>query len=131
MITQVAQVTVPVTDYDEALSWYTEKLGLEVRVDSKLGPGYRWVAVGARGQRDVELVLHLSGLVSERQIDGGPPKLVFCTDDCRRDHQQLSERGVCFRDGPHDFAWGVQALFEDPFGNSYVLVQRTACGPSN
>ncbi len=57
MITGITHVSVLVDDYDEALQWYTEKLGLEPRMDGAMGEGYRFVTVGVRGQ-SVEMVLH-------------------------------------------------------------------------
>lgn len=121
----VAHVTVPVGDYDEALSWYTEKLGLEVRADSSFGPGYRWIAVGAKDQRDLDLVLHLSGERRvPRELDGVPPLLVFFTDDCRGEYDRLKARGVRFTRSPQELPWAIQAIFEDPYGNRFVLVQR-------
>lgn len=125
MITSVGHVTVPVGDYDEALRWFTDKLGLEVRADSAFGPGYRWITVGAAGQRDMDLVLHLSSNRREhREVEGAPPLLVFHTEDCLAEFDSLKARGVTFLRGPQDVPWGKQAMFLDPFGNCYVLVER-------
>jgi predicted enzyme related to lactoylglutathione lyase len=124
MITSVGQVPVPVGDYDEALAWF-RTLGLELREDRELAPGYRWVSVSPPGRDAPELVLHLSGDRREhREREGVSPLVVFVTDDCRRDHERLSSRGVRFLAGPTKLPWGVQALVEDPYGNRFVLVQR-------
>ena len=58
MITSLANVTLLVKDYDEAIRWYTDKLGLELRMDGSMGSDYRFVTVGVKGQQDVSIVLH-------------------------------------------------------------------------
>ena len=126
MITGLTHATLIVRDYDEALRWYTEKLGLEIRSDSPFGEGYRWVTVGVKGQ-DVEIVLHRPH--GEQGDAGGPQAVsnvhgfVFSSDDCRRDAEELRQRGVKIAQGPEEVMWGVQAVFEDLYGNTHVLVE--------
>ena len=57
MITSLANVTLLVKDYDEAIKWFTEVLGLEKRMDGSMGGDYRFLTVGVRGQNDVSIVL--------------------------------------------------------------------------
>jgi predicted enzyme related to lactoylglutathione lyase len=123
MITRVAQVPVPVGNYDEALDWYTHKLGLEIRANDEMGPGYRWVTVAPPGQ-DLELVLHLSGASTDhRAPEGQSPLLVFRTDDCSREYDRLRACGVTFSGPPRSLPWGKQAMIIDPYGNAYVLLE--------
>lgn len=122
MITNLANVTLVVKDYDEAIRWYTGVLGLELRMDGSMGGDYRFVTVGVKGQDDVSIVLHksLEGVSEPRSSVHG---LLFHCDDCRREVDSLSGRGVKIILGPEDQPWGVQAVLEDLYGNSHVLLQ--------
>ena len=127
MITSVAHVSIPVTDYDEAIRFYTGTLGLELRADNPMGPDRRWITVGAKGQHDVDLVMHIpeDGQPAERSFGHG---VVFFTDDCRKDVENLKRQDVKVTLEADDQPWGVQAVFEDPFGNSQVLVEPSELG---
>ncbi|MFC4075917.1 VOC family protein [Salinithrix halophila] len=130
MINKLAHVCIVVRDYDEAIAWYTEKLGLELRSDAPFGPGYRWVTLGAKGNDtrfDTEIVLYQPGpgeKDSRMAKLGQVSKWVFGTDDCRGDVEALRTRGVKILDGPSDMPWGVQAIFEDLYGNTFVMVEQ-------
>ena len=122
MITQLASVSLAVEDYDEAIQWFTEKLGLELRMDGSMGGDYRFITVGVRGQDDVSIVLH--------KPNEGTPKtpssihgLHFHTDDCRQEVERLRQHGVTITLEPDVQPWGVQAVFEDLYGNTHVLVE--------
>jgi predicted enzyme related to lactoylglutathione lyase len=126
MITSLAHVTVFVKDYDEAIAFYTQKLGLALRSDEQYGPGFRWVTVGAKGQDDVALVLHIpqgDNTEERAKLTGSQPGMVFNTHDCRAEVARLKDVGVEVTGGPDDMPWGVQATFKDLYGNGYVLVQ--------
>jgi catechol 2,3-dioxygenase-like lactoylglutathione lyase family enzyme len=123
-----------VTDQDEALDWYTNKLGLEVRSDVTMEEvGMRWLTVGSEEQPDVEITLLIPGPppLSEEQgeevkrllAQGALNGLIFQTDDCRRTYEELSGRGVEFTEPPEERFYGVDAGFRDPFGNPFRLVQ--------
>ena len=132
MITGVTHVSVLVEDYDEALQWYTERLGLEPRMDGAMGEGYCFVTVGGRGQ-SVEMVLHgRSGGRSAREVieagEGVQLSMVFGSDSCRSDTEELCCKGVTIKQGPEDVLWGVQTVFEDPHGNSQVVVEPRHAG---
>src|ERR1700761_1687811 len=109
MITNVALVSVWVTDLDAALAFYTDVLGFEARDDIQLGEDFRWVTVGHPSQP--ELQLHLttpSGPLSDdliaalqrAQADGGLPGVGLNVDDCRRTYEELSAKGVEFIQEP-------------------------------
>ena len=131
MITRLARVTIYVRDQDEAMRFYTETLGLEKRADVMFGPGARWLTVAPAGQRDVEILLQ-SGVpamhgeefartISERV--GQSSTWVFFSDDCRGDYETLKGRGVTFSSAPQDQPYGVEAVFQDLYGNSFSLLQ--------
>ena len=131
MITGLTHTTLIVKDQDEALRWFTKKLGLEPRTDSAFGEGQRFVTVGAKGQ-DVEIVLHKP----PGTPDGGSGRpasgvhgFVFSSDDCRKTADELRQRGVRITGGPEEVPWGVQALFEDLYGNAHVIVEARPYTP--
>ncbi len=131
MITGITHVSVLVDDYDEALQWYTENLGLEPRRDGAMGEGYRFVTVGVRGE-SVDMVLdrpfgeRSAGEVVE--AGAGVQLGVFGSDNCRSDTEELRSKGVTIKQGPDDVPWVFQTLFEDPYGNSHVVVEPTRAG---
>lgn len=125
MIQKLAHVCILVKDYDQALSWYIEKLGFEVRSDQSFGPNYRWLTIGLPGQ-DVEIILH------KVDKNSGDPRLhqaglttgwVLHTDHCIKESTRLKEMGVKFSLDPEEAPWGTQAVFEDLYGNSFVLLE--------
>jgi catechol 2,3-dioxygenase-like lactoylglutathione lyase family enzyme len=130
-----------VTDQDEALDWYTNKLGLEVRSDVTMEEaGMRWLAVGAPGQ-DVQITLLVPGPpplseavgeeVKKLLAQGALNGLIFQVDDCRKAYEELSARGVEFSEPPEERFYGVDAGFRDPFGNAFRLVQPSAYDPAS
>jgi predicted enzyme related to lactoylglutathione lyase len=117
---KLTNVVVLVGDQEEALRWYTEKLGLEKRVDESYGEGERWVTVAAKGS-DLELTLQKAPAGAKGNI-AGSTRWVFSTDDCQKAYETLSARGVKFLSPPKSQPWGVQAVFTDPYGNEFFLV---------
>lgn len=121
MITKLGHVSIPVGDYDEALKWYTEKLGLELRKDNTFGQGYRFLTVGAREQKDLEIVL-FKNQPGAGEV-GKVSHWVFETGDCRGEVNSLKDKGVQITMEPEEVPWGIQAGFADPYGNTFVLVE--------
>jgi predicted enzyme related to lactoylglutathione lyase len=134
MITKHSHSTVYVTDQDRAKAFYTEKLGLEVRDDVRMGE-FRWLTVGPKTQPDACIVLFLVGagpMVSEEQakqlrglveagvLGGG----VLETDDCRRDYEEMTAKGVSFVGEPREMPYGIEALLRDDSGNFFSMTQR-------
>jgi catechol 2,3-dioxygenase-like lactoylglutathione lyase family enzyme len=143
MIKQVSHVNVWVHDQDEALAWYTEKLGFEVREDVTLPElgDFRWLTVGPVGQPDFALALmtvpgppvfadDTAQKIRDLMGLGAAGGLFFATDDCRGDYKELTGRGVEFTEEPSDRPYGVDAGLRDPSGNNIRLVQ-TAPVPSS
>ena len=139
MIKQLTHVNVWVHDQDEALAFYTEKLGMEIRDDVTLPEmgNFRWLTVGPAGQDDVALTLmaipeppvfapetaeQIQALMA-KGVSGG---LFFSTDDCRATYEELKDRGVEFSEEPSERPYGVDAAFRDPLGNSIRLVQSAS-----
>jgi len=118
---KLSLVTVLVRDQDEALRFYTEVLGLEKRTDQR-AHGMRWVTVAPAGQKHPEIVLLKAEGARERQIGRGTT-WVFDTTDCRKMYEVLRARGVKFLSPPGETPWGVQAVFEDLYGNPFALIQ--------
>ena len=128
MITNLANVSLLVKEYDEAIRWYTDKLGLELRMDGSMGGNYRFVTVGVKGQMDVSIVLHKpseSYSEAHTSIHG----LLFHTDDCRKDVEGLKAKEVKITLEPEEQPWGIQAVFADLYGNSHVLLQPAPMTP--
>ena len=134
MINRLSVATIWVTDQNEALRFYTEKLGFEIRADITHGD-YRWLTVGLKGQPDVEIHLEavkpgvlltqeeadqLTKLVEAGKLGIGPWK----TDDCQKTYETLKARGVDFVQPPTDRPYGIiEAVFKDNSGNIMVLSQ--------
>jgi uncharacterized glyoxalase superfamily protein PhnB len=137
MLKQLTNVQVWVHDHDEALAFYTEKLGLEVREDvtvPEMG-NFRWLTVGVPGQ-DVAIVLmavpgppvfdeDTRDKIRELVAKGAASGLFFTTDDVRASYEELKERGVEFQQEPTEQPYGIDAGFRDPSGNHARMVQRT------
>jgi catechol 2,3-dioxygenase-like lactoylglutathione lyase family enzyme len=135
MIDAISHVGVWVDDQDEAKTFYTETLGLEVREDASLEEfgGYRWLTVGPPNQPDVTIMLsaatppaidsemakELMALVNKGALGPG----IFRTDDCRKTAKEFQDRGVEFTQEPDERFYGIDAGFRDPFGNEWRLVQ--------
>jgi catechol 2,3-dioxygenase-like lactoylglutathione lyase family enzyme len=117
-IDKVATLTIAVKDQDEALRWFTEKLGFEKRLDIS-APGMRWLTVAPIKQKEVEFVLAswFTDLV------GKNPPCVLETHDCQGAYRTLKGRGVRFSQTPSEKPYGVEAVFEDLYGNTYALVE--------
>lgn len=131
---RIANAQLWVHDQDEALAFYTEKLGMEVRADVSLPEmgGFRWLAVGPAGQEDVSIVLMaIPPQFEQDTIDqintlmakGVAGAVFLTTDDCRADYEELSARGVEFTDEPTEMPYGIDSGFRDPSGNSLRLTQ--------
>ena len=133
---RIANTHLWVDDQDEALAFYTEKLGMEVRIDAtmpELG-NFRWLTVGPVGQPDVAIALmaipgppvmdaQTAEQVRTLMAKGFAGTVFLTTDDCRRDYDELIGRGVEFTEPPEDRPYGIDSGFRDPSGNSIRLTQ--------
>ncbi len=120
-------VTLVVPDYDAAISFYTEVLSFTLAQDIDLGGGKRWVRVTPPGSDGSSLLL--AKAVDENQTasignqTGGRVGFFLETDDFRRDHAAMLEAGVGFEEAPRREPYGTVAVWRDPFGNRWDLVE--------
>ncbi len=129
MIRNIMRITLIVRDQQEALAWYTGKLGLQKRADFPLGPHGHWITVAPEGDTGLEITLQPPDWFQgeerkhiESQI-GKNPTLVFRVDDCRATCAELAGRGVEIDEQPKQVPWGLQAIVKDLYGNELVLLQ--------
>ena len=136
MLKQLTHVSVWVHDQDEALTFYTEKLGLELREDvtvPELG-NFRWLSVGVPGDEGVSITLMevpgppVFDAETKAQIEavvakGAALGLFFRTDDVHGTYEELKARGVEFQQEPTEQPYGVDAGFRDPSGNQMRMLQ--------
>ena len=120
MIRGVKFVSIPVTDQDRALAFYTEKLGFRVLTDQPFSDEQRWIELGIPGA-DTRLVLF--------RVDGGlapgsQMNMALWTDDVEGTARELKAKGVAFSQDPKREPWGTFCTFKDPDGNSFVLGTR-------
>ena len=133
LISPHTHISVLVKDQDKALKFYTEILGLEMRKDITFGPGLRLLTVAPPGQQKPELVLatpdiSLYGEAYVHQlVEHLEQKLasIFVTTDCQKSYLSLSELGVVFVHAPRSQMYGVEAVFRDPDGNVFSLLETT------
>jgi uncharacterized glyoxalase superfamily protein PhnB len=133
---KIANAQLWVHDQDEALAFWTEKVGMEVRADVTLEEmgDFRWLTVGPPGQEDVSIVLMAipgppvmdpltAGQVSELMGKGFAGTVFLTTDDCRASYEELKARGVEFSEAPEERPYGIDSGFRDPSGNSIRLTE--------
>jgi catechol 2,3-dioxygenase-like lactoylglutathione lyase family enzyme len=133
---RIANVNVWVHDQDEALAFYTDKLGWEVRADATLPElgDYRWLTVGPPEQKDVAVVLNAipgpevmdeesAGQIRALMAKGWLGSVFLQTDDCRATYEELKARGVEFTEAPEERPYGIDSGFRDPSGNSIRLTE--------
>jgi predicted enzyme related to lactoylglutathione lyase len=139
---KIANAQFWVHDQDEALAFYTQILGWEVRADVTMEAwNFRWLCVGPVGQHDVGLVLmpipgppmldpDRSASLAELVAQGAGGTLFLETDDCEASYKDLSARGISFNDPPTAQAYGIDTSFRDPSGNNIRLTQVLEFDPS-
>lgn len=120
-IDKVSTVTIAVANQDEALVWYTEKLGFEKKVDVR-SPQFRWLTIALPQQVDVEFLL----ASWFPDLIGKNATWVLSTRDCQGGYEELKSKGVEFSQKPELRPWGIEAIFSDLYGNKYALVQESA-----
>ena len=135
MITRLSHATIYVLDQEEALAFYRDKLGFEVRTDMTMDNGFRWLTVGPKTQPDLEIVLmavkespmfpadkvaQLKKLVESGSLGAG----VFEVDDCRKTYAELKAKGVQFMSEPEDRFYGTECLLKDNSGNWFSMTQH-------
>lgn len=125
MTRRLATVALLVRDYDDAIAWFTDKLGLRLLADDPLGGDKRWVLVGPEAGAAL-LLARASTPEQEAMVgrQGGGRVLFFLeTDDFWRDHARMTQAGVVFRERPREEAYGTVAVFLDLCGNPWDLIE--------
>jgi catechol 2,3-dioxygenase-like lactoylglutathione lyase family enzyme len=136
LMIKVAHAQLWVHDQDEALAFYTEKLGMEVRADVTLPElgDFRWLTVGPPGQEDVAITLmaipgppvmdaETADDVRSLMSKGFAGTVFLTTDDVHASYEELRSRGVEFTETPEERPYGIDSGFRDPSGNSFRLTQ--------
>lgn len=139
MLKQLTNVQVWVHDQDQALAFYTEKLGLELRDDvtvPEMG-NFRWLTVGVPGQPDVAITLmavpgppvfdeETRDQIRALMAKGAATGLFFASDDVQATYDELKARGVEFQQEPTEQPYGIDAGFRDPSGNHMRVAQLSS-----
>jgi predicted enzyme related to lactoylglutathione lyase len=133
---KIANAQLWVHDQDEALAFYTQKVGMEVRADVTLPEmgDFRWLVVGPAGQTDVGIVLmaipgapvlddDTAEQVGTLVAKGWAGTVFLTTDDCQASYEELKGRGVEFAEEPEERPYGIDSAFRDPSGNNIRLTQ--------
>ena len=135
MIRKLSHATIYVLDQDDAVDFYANKLGFEVRSDFSMDNGFRWLTVGPKEQPEIEIVLmaiapgplydeqtakDLRQMVQKGCLGAG----VFQTADCRATYEELKSKGVEFTSPPEEKFYGIEAVFKDNSGNWFSLTQQ-------
>jgi len=122
---RLATVALVVRDYDEAIAWYTDRLGFSQAQDVGLGGGKRWVTLAGTGGAHLLLAKADGDNEIARIGDqtGGRVFLFLETDDFARDHAAMLAKGVSFEEEPRHEAYGTVAVFADLYGNLWDLIQ--------
>jgi len=133
---RIANAQLWVHDQDEALAFYTQKLGWEVRADVTLAElgNFRWLTVGPADQEDFSVVLmaipgppvmdaETAEQVRSLMGKGFAGTVFLTTEDCQASYEQLKARGVEFTEAPEERPYGIDSGFRDPSGNAFRLTQ--------
>ena len=133
---KIANAQLWVHDQDEALAFYTEKVGFEVQADVTLPEmgDFRWLTVGPPSQPDVSIVLmaipgppvmdaETADQVRDLMAKGFSGTVFLTTEDCQASYEELRDRGVEFTETPEERPYGIDAAFRDPSGNNIRLTE--------
>jgi uncharacterized glyoxalase superfamily protein PhnB len=133
---KIANAQLWVHDQDEALAFYTQKLGMEVRADVTLPEmgNFRWLTVGPAAQPDIAITLmpipgppimdaETAEQVRELMAKGFAGTIFLTTEDCQAAYEDLKARGVEFVEPPEERPYGIDSGFRDPSGNHIRLTQ--------
>jgi len=134
MIRKISHATIFVSNQEEALSFYRDKLGFQVHTDAMVGTDFRWLTLNTADQPDFEIILmepkpgmlmdeatatQLRAIMAKGVLGAG----VFNTDDCLATCRELKDKGVQFVSDPAERPYGIEAVFKDNSGNWFSLTQ--------
>lgn len=123
----IAHIAIVVKDYDEAINFYCNQLGFELKEDTEMSATKRWVMVKPKGEGSCSLLL--AKAVDEEQESrignqtGGRVFLFLYTDDFWRDYNNYTSKGIAFVREPKEEVYGTVAVFKDLYGNLWDLIE--------
>jgi catechol 2,3-dioxygenase-like lactoylglutathione lyase family enzyme len=123
---RLSALAILVPDYDAGIAFFVGLLGFDLLEDTDMGGGKRWVKVAPQGAETAFLLARAVGPEQEAAIGhqgGGRVWLFLETDDFARDHAAMTARGVTFEEPPRRESYGTVAVFGDPFGNRWDLIE--------
>lgn len=123
MITHINIVTVYVSDQQRALNFWRDQVGFEVRENREFTPDARWITVAPPGGETCIALWPLAAVQGAKQELGGFSGIAFTTIDITQLYAKLTESGVKFTAPPKKEPWGTSAVFADPDGNLYNVVE--------
>lgn len=134
MIQRMSHATIFVTNQDQALEFYRDKLGFKVHTDANVGPDFRWLTMCTNDQPDFEIILMepKPGMLMDEETANTVRSLlakgvlgagVFNTNDCRGTYEEMKAKGVQFTSEPAERPYGIEAVFRDNSGNWFSLTQ--------
>ena len=125
---KIAHIALLVADYDEAISFYVDKLHFDLIEDTALSETKRWVLVAPKGSQEFSLLLaKADGAIQKQSIgnqSGGRIFLFLNTDNFDRDYQNLKDNNIEIVREPKTEAYGKVLVFKDIYGNLWDLIQR-------
>ena len=123
---RLMHIALVVADYDEAIHWYTQKLGFKLIEDTTLSDVKRWVLIQPPGEGSCQLLLAKAATEEQKSRVGnqtvGRVFLFLHTDDFERDHENLLQKGITIVRGPSEEEYGKVLVFEDLYGNLWDLI---------
>ena len=136
MIQRMSHATIFVTNQDQALEFYRDKLGFKVHTDANVGPDFRWLTMCTNDDPDFEIILMepKPGMLMDEETSNTVRSLlakgvlgagVFNTSDCRATYEEMKAKGVQFISEPAERPYGIEAVFRDNSGNWFSLTQPT------
>jgi catechol 2,3-dioxygenase-like lactoylglutathione lyase family enzyme len=121
MIKAVKFVSIPVRDQQQALEFYTEKLGFEVLSDQPMNETQRWIELGIAGAQTRVVLFTMPG---HEDRMGGQSDITFLSHDVQKTFEEMTAKGVEFVRAPKTEPWGTSAVFKDLDGNQFVLSSK-------
>lgn len=123
----IGSVALVVENYDDAIAFYTQKLGFDLMEDTNLGNGKRWVLIAPPNSNGTNLLLAQASTPQQLEAvgnqSGGRVFLFLHTNDFWRDYKVMQQQGVKFNEQPREEAYGTVVVFEDLYGNKWDLLQ--------
>ncbi|WP_283195599.1 VOC family protein [Rhizobium sp. AN80A] len=121
-------ITLVIDDYDRAKAFYCDALSFECLQDEVQPEGKRWVVVKPRGASGAAFLLAQAANERQKAVvgnqTGGRVGFFLSTDDFARDHAAMTRAGIRFLEAPRHEVYGTVAVFSDPYGNTFDLIQH-------